>query len=140
MDVLGVDQSPTAIARAREKADERGLAAEFEIGDVLELGRFGRQFATVIDSGVFHVFDDADRARYVGSLASIMEPAGVVHLLCFSDQVPGEAGPRRVSQAELREAFADGWSVNRIEPAHFEVQDWVMERPHGWLAHIVRTW
>jgi cyclopropane fatty-acyl-phospholipid synthase-like methyltransferase len=139
MDVIGVDLSPTAIALARQKADERGVAVEFEIADVLDLGRSGRRFATVIDSGVFHVFDDADRARYVASLASITEPAGVVHLLCFSDQVHGEAGPRRVSKAELREAFADGWSVERIEPAHFDVREWVMERPHAWLARIVRS-
>lgn len=139
MEVLGVDLSPTAIERARSKAEERGLTAEFVVGDVLRLDALGRRFATVIDSGVFHVFDDADRQRYVASLASVVEPGGVLHLLCFSDKVPGTVGPRRVSQAELCAAFADGWDVERIEDAHFEVRaDWVLERPHAWLARILR--
>ena len=86
------------------------------------------------------MFDDPDRARYVASLASVVEPGGVVHLLAFSDKVPGDAGPRRVSQAEIRDAFADGWDVERIDDASFEVRpDWVVPRPHAWLSRIVRT-
>jgi SAM-dependent methyltransferase len=139
LEVLGVDLSPVAIDRARQKAKRRGVMAEFAVGDVLRLQELDRRFATVIDSAVFHVFDDADRARYVTSLASVVEPGGVVHLLCFSDKVPGDAGPRRVSQAELRDAFADGWDVERIDDAYFEVRpDWVVQRPHAWLARIVR--
>lgn len=138
--VLGVDLSPVAIDRARQKAELRGVMAEFAVGDVLRLQGLDRRFATVIDSAVFHVFDDPDRARYVASLASIVEPDGVLHLLVFSDQVPGESGPRRVSQAEIRDAFADGWEVERIDDAFIEVRpDWEIQRPHAWLARIVRT-
>ena len=140
LEVLGVDLSPIAIERARQKAERRGVAAEFAVGDVLRLRDLGRTFATVIDSAVFHVFDDPDRARYVASLANVVQPGGIVHLLAFSDQVPGSAGPRRVSQAEIREAFADGWEVQRIDDAFVEVRpDWELQRPHAWLARIART-
>jgi SAM-dependent methyltransferase len=139
-DVLGVDLSPIAIDRARQKAERRGVMAEFAVGDVLRLQDLGRRFATVIDSAVFHVFDDPDRARYVASLASVVEPGGILHLLVFSDRVPGTAGPRRVSQAEIRDAFADGWQVERIDDAYIEVRpDWELQRPHAWLARIVRA-
>jgi SAM-dependent methyltransferase len=139
LDVVGVDLSPAAIARAREKARVRGLAADFLVGDVLALDRLGRRFASVIDSGTFHVFDDADRARYVSSLASVLEPGGTLHLLCFSERTPGTQGPRRVTQADLRAAFASGWEVERIEAARFEVSDWwIREPPHAWLAKIIR--
>jgi hypothetical protein len=88
---------------------------------------------------VFHVFDDDDRARYVMSLASAIEDGGVVHLLCFSERTPGTYGPRRVTQAELRTAFADGWDVERIDEARFDVRpDFSAERPYAWLARIVR--
>jgi len=111
LQVAGVDVAPNAIAKARVKAAERGLSVEFLVGDVLNLGHVtgttGKpRFATVIDSGCFHVFDDAERAHYVQSLASVVRPGGIAHLLCFSDQVPGTLGPRRVSRAELRSAFA----------------------------------
>ena len=90
LDVLGIDISPAAVRLARAKAAQRGLDATFEVGDVLALDRLGRTFATVIDSGVFHIFDDADRARYVMSLGAVVDPGGVVHLLCFSEHTPGD--------------------------------------------------
>ena len=139
MQVLGIDVAPTAIRRARVKAIERGLDAEFVVGDVLELARLGRTFATVIDSGVFHTFDDRDRPRYVTSLAAATRPGGVLHLCCFSEHTPGSWGPRRVTQAELRAAFADGWQVERITAAQFEVLPGIAaEAPRAWLARIVR--
>jgi SAM-dependent methyltransferase len=139
LEVVGVDVAPTAIGRARQKAAERKLSAEFEVGDVLALDQLGRRFATVIDSGVLHTFDDTGRPRYVASLASVLDPGGVLHLLCFSEHTPGDWGPRRVTQAELRAAFAIGWNVERIEAARFEVREGFEEEPHAWLARIVRA-
>jgi SAM-dependent methyltransferase len=138
-EVLGVDVAPTAIARAREKAETRGLGAEFLVHDVLDLAALGRQFATVIDSGVFHTFSDEDRPRYVDSLASVTADESVLHLLCFSDQVPGQVGPRRVSQTEIRQAFRDRWEVVQIQGSQFDVASDFPLRPHAWLARIVRV-
>jgi len=138
-EVVGVDVAATALATARGKADERGVTVDFRNADALELSSLERTFATVIDSGVFHTFDDEQRRRYVASLAAAVGPGGVVHVLCFSELTPGLVGPRRVTQGELREAFDDGWIVERIEPARFEVRDgFPGGRPHAWLASIVR--
>jgi SAM-dependent methyltransferase len=138
-DATGVDISPRAIERARAKAAERGLPARFEVANVLRLGQLGMTFDTVIDSGVFHVFDD-DRARYVTSLAAALRPGGHCYLICFSDRQPGGWGPRRVSQDELRAAFGDGWSVTSIEADNFEVNPG-MPAPtvQAWLATIQHT-
>jgi len=118
-DALGVDAAPTAIAKARGKAAERGSAARFEVADVLDLG-LGLTFDTVVDSGVFHVFDDQDRIRYVASLASVMRPGATCYLLCFSDRQPGTIGPRRISAAEISAAFRDGWDIRSIEADDYE--------------------
>lgn len=138
-EVLGVDVAPTAIVRARDKAQTRGLSGEFLVHDVLDLGLLGREFATVIDSGVFHTFSDEDRPRYVDSLGSVTADGSVLHMLCFSDQVPGQIGPRRVSQAEIREAFGDGWEVERITGSQFDVARDFPLRPHAWLARMRRV-
>ena len=138
-DATGVDISPRAIARARAKAADRSLQARFEVADVLALDRLGMTFDTVIDSGVFHVFDDQDRARYVTSLASVLRPGGHCYLACFSDRQPGEWGPRRVSQDELRAAFSDGWSVSSIEADTFEINPGLPSPTvQAWLAAIER--
>ena len=139
-DVVGVDVSPRAIDRARRKAGERGIAVRFEVADALRLGELGLTFDTVIDSGLFHVFDDADRARYVTSLASVLPSGGTCYLMCFSDRQPGTMGPRRVSQEELRAAFSDGWAVASIVAEAFEVNPGLgTPTVQAWLATIRRT-
>jgi SAM-dependent methyltransferase len=139
-DATGVDISPRAIARARAKAAERDRPARFEVADVLNLGQLGLTFDTVIDSGVFHVFDDTDRAGYVTSLASVLRPGGHGYVVCFSDRQPGEWGPRRVTKDELRAAFSDGWSVVSIEAETFEVNPGMpVPDVQAWLATIQRA-
>jgi SAM-dependent methyltransferase len=144
-DATGVDISPRAIARAREKAAGRGLTARFEVADALRLGQLGITFDVLIDSGVFHVFDDADRERYVASLAAVLAPGGHCYLMCFSDRQPGTVGPRRVRQDELRAAFSDGWEITSIEADTFEVNPGIEFSPgtpaagaQAWLASLVR--
>jgi SAM-dependent methyltransferase len=136
----GIDLSARAIALAWAKAAGQGLGARFETGDVLRLGDLGLTFDTVIDSGVFHVFSDEDRVRYVASLAAALRPGGHCYLMCFSDRQPGDAGPRRVSQGELRAAFGDGWAVTSIEAEAFEVNRSVFDftSAQAWLAVIER--
>jgi cyclopropane fatty-acyl-phospholipid synthase-like methyltransferase len=139
-DAVGVDVSPRAIEQARRKAAERGLTVRFEAADALSLGQLGLAFDTVIDSGLFHVFDDADRARYVTSLASVLPPGGTCYLMCFSDRQPGGLGPRRVRQEELRAAFSDGWAVTSIVADDFELNLGLgTPTAQAWLATIRRT-
>jgi SAM-dependent methyltransferase len=116
----GVDSSPTAIRIARTKAAERGLRPEFQVADALRLETLGRRFDTVLDCGLFHVFDDDDRRRYVDSLGTVLNPGGRYLLLCFSDSEPRGGGPRRVSELEIRQSFRSGWTIERLRPARFE--------------------
>ena len=120
-DALGIDLSPLAIERAREKAATQGSKVRFEVADALNLADLGLTYDTIIDSGLFHVFDDVDRARYVESLASVLRPGGICHLMCFSDRQPGTVGPRRVSEDELRAAFGEGWAVVSVVADTFDL-------------------
>lgn len=136
-EAVGVDWVPRAIEFARTKAQERRLAVRFEVWDALELPELGERFDTVLDCGLFHIFSDDDRPRFVESLAGALSSGGRYHMLCFSDRQPGDWGPRRVSEAEIRNCFADGWHVDSIEPAHIAVTI----DPGGvqaWLASITR--
>jgi SAM-dependent methyltransferase len=137
LDATGIDGSPTAIGLARRKAAERGIDVRFLVGDALDLASLGEVFDTVIDSGLFHVFDDDDRARYVDSLRAATTPGGRVYVLCFSDRFPPGFGPRRVSQEEIRASFSDGWTVEAIEAVGFEV-NFSPEPIPAWLATIQR--
>jgi cyclopropane fatty-acyl-phospholipid synthase-like methyltransferase len=113
--------------------------------DAVAVGEIPEQFDAVTDCGLFHTFDDAGRKAYVGALGRLLETGSRVFLLCFADAEPGTHGPRRISERELREAFAVGWEVEKIEPARFEVVHGIPGAEFGpggaqaWFAVIRRA-
>jgi SAM-dependent methyltransferase len=142
--VTGIDFVEEAIRRARRKAAQRGLPVEFLVKDATALGDWGERFASAIDCGLFHVFSDEDRPRYVQGLARVLEPGGRLFLMCFSDKEPGAEGPRRVSRQDLYDAFADGWEAESVQPCQIEVNPEFTEikfsegGPKAWFAVIRR--
>ncbi len=75
LDATGVDTAVPAITIARAKANERELKAPFLIRDALELAALGESFDSVLDCGLFHVFENAERPRFVDALRATMAPA-----------------------------------------------------------------
>jgi hypothetical protein len=77
--------------------------------------------------------------------AADVRPGGRLFLLCFSDQEPGAQGPRRVSAKEIRDAFAEEWAVESIEPTRFEVRpdlkDFTFSEggPKAWFVVVKRV-
>lgn len=136
---VGIDLSRRAIAHASAKAVSRGLPARFAVGDALQLPLPDKSVDVVIDSGVFHSFDDNGRALYVQSLQRVLRTGGTCYLMCFSDRQPGDWGPRRVRADELHEAFARGWHVE-VEPATFSVNPIEgVAIVQAWLATLRRV-
>ena len=117
----GIDFLNEPIQRAKRKAAERGLSATFLVKDVLTLKDWSERFDNVIDCGLFHVFSDEDRMKYVAGLTTVLKPGGRLFLCCFSDEEPGTQGPRRITQKELHDAFAQGWAIESIQSTRFEV-------------------
>lgn len=151
--VVGADAAPAAIERARARADDAGVPVELVAVDALDpdaLRALG-QFATVLDSALFHIFDAADRVRYVDALRGVVAPGGQVVLLALSDEGPG-FGPE-IGEDTIREAFAvPGWSLETLDRSTYrgkvthEAQAEGMARPIGdlvdlpaWLARVRRT-
>jgi 2-polyprenyl-3-methyl-5-hydroxy-6-metoxy-1,4-benzoquinol methylase len=137
LEVLGVDAAPTAIERATAKAASRKLAAQFRLGDALRLETLGRTFATVLDIGLFHTFDDEYRAVYVESLASVVRPGGRAFVECFSDSEPDWGGPRRVRAEEIPTAFAARFEILEVRPTKFETVP-PHDPAHAWLVSLRR--
>jgi SAM-dependent methyltransferase len=138
LSVLGVDVAETALTIARAKADERGIEIEFAAADAFQLERLRRRFETVLDSGLFHTFEGDERPRYVASLASVTQPDGTLHVLCFSDDGP-DTGPHPIGQEEVRAAFdpSNGWRVARLDPDRIRTRHHYEGVP-AWLATIKR--
>ncbi|HEX3813912.1 MAG TPA: phosphotransferase [Mycobacteriales bacterium] len=78
---FGWDPLPDQGSRLRKFAaaygDEISPAELLDlVADALDLGRLGQSFDSVVDCGLFHTFDDAERVRYVAGLASVVASGG----------------------------------------------------------------
>lgn len=137
--VVGVDAVEAAVQAARLKAVARGLEAEFLVHDALALEGLGRRFVTVVDSGLFHTFDDRERGRFVKSLAAALTLGGHYYVLCFSERELRDGGPRRVTQAELRVTFDHPpFRMLSIDAAKMAT-NLDGEGCHAWLARVERV-
>jgi SAM-dependent methyltransferase len=141
--VTGIDFVDEAIRRARAKAAERGLTAKFLIKDAMTLGEWGERFASVIDSGLFHIYAGDERRCYVQGLMNVVQPGGRLFLFTFTEEAP-EGG---VSRQQLYEIFADGWDVESVELVRGEMSPAFTAEfpdafpeggPKGWFAIIRR--
>jgi len=137
LEATGIDLSPRAIRLARLKASQRNLAARFLVASALEMESAGAQYDTILDCGLFHVFDDRDRKGFVRNLHAVSVPGGRYFMLCFSDLQPGDWGPRRVSRAEIESSFADGWVIESIEACRIEITI-DPDGARAWLVAVTR--
>lgn len=142
--VTGIDFLPQPIIEAKRKAQDRGVDATFLNLDALHLNDLPEAFDSAIDCGLFHVFSDEDRAKYVASLANVIKSGGRLFLACFSDKEPPGDGPRRVSQHEFDDAFSSGWQVESIRETRFEVRPDLPDLhfseggPYAWFCVVRR--
>lgn len=138
LDATGVDLASNALRVAEAKARDRGLPARFMLHDARRLADLHERFDTVLDCGLFHIFDGDDRAAYVGGLRSVLPVGGRCFILAFSDRQPGEWGHvHRLTRGEIEAAFADGWRIDSIEPATLDITT----DPAGiqaWLVALTR--
>ncbi|GIF02483.1 class I SAM-dependent methyltransferase [Actinoplanes siamensis] len=97
--VTGVDISPVAIERARQKA--AGLTARFEVQDATRINLPNAPFDTIFDSGLLHnLHRDGGLDDYLAHLPTLAEPGTLLYVLAVS----AAAGP--------------GWTITRDTLLH----------------------
>ena len=111
--------------------------ARFEVGDAMSLPP--ASYDAIVDSALFHIFDAADRTRYVRSLHDACRPGGLVHVLALSDEGP-QFGPE-VSESDIRSAFGDGWELEALDITVYrgvigESQAETFDQPVGSLVDL----
>jgi len=99
---------PEPISIAKQKATERGLTVMFLVMDALTLKDLQEDFDAVIG--------------WVMLVPWLRCSSRADGCTCFSDDEPGTQGPRRVSENEIRDTFAQGWVIESIERSRYEVR------------------
>jgi SAM-dependent methyltransferase len=131
----GIDSGRSAIHRAKDKAAHRRLQAVFQVGDPLQSSNWGVHVDNILDCGLFHTLADGERAQFENAMRQSLRPHGHFFLLCYSDHQPGNVGPRRITQKEIHQTFANKWHVNYIYPTRMRSAS----HPRGakaWLASL----
>lgn len=137
--VHAIDFVSAVIERARDhyRVESGRLRIVFEVADALELGRLGRTFDCVLDSGMFHLLSDQQRLAYERSLRSATASGSVVHMLCFSEDETRTGGPRRIRLDDVSAAFGASWEIRSARAAEYRAK--AFESPaRAWAIELVR--
>jgi SAM-dependent methyltransferase len=154
--VTGVDISPVAVARARERAAQLAIAAEFAVGDALDLSAYHARFGTVVDCGLFHSLTADTRPLFTRQLHAVCRPGGRVHVLANGQEgqqaVMGRLGVQALermrrllaplTQEQFLDAFAEGWTVVSVRDVPLMAQFPGEPEPKAipaWLGTFVRV-
>ncbi|MFD2474075.1 class I SAM-dependent methyltransferase [Amycolatopsis silviterrae] len=116
--VTGLDGAPTALARAREAAEKRGLDVTFAQADATRLDGYEGRFDAVLDSALYHCLDEEQRHAYVAALGRATKSGAQLNVFCFSDAVPENFPvPYRITEQNLRDTVGGDWTIDVIEQA-----------------------
>jgi len=139
---VGLDQSPTAVALAREEAAKRGLAnATFDVADISAFTGYDGRFGTIVDSTLFHSMPVELRDGYQQSIARAAAPGASYFVLVFArGSMPSDGPANPVTEDELREVVSKYWVVDEIRPAriHANVPKDFLDRFEGFACADIR--
>jgi ubiquinone/menaquinone biosynthesis C-methylase UbiE len=110
--VTGLDPDDLALARARRKAQRRGLTVRLDLGYADELPYPDASQDRVLSSLMFHHLDDDGKAGALAEARRVLRPGGELHLLDFTD------GQHRKLPERIREQ-ADDRIPERLRAAGF---------------------
>jgi cyclopropane fatty-acyl-phospholipid synthase-like methyltransferase len=114
--VTGIDVSRRAIALARRRAKQAGVAGDFRAGDVSRLDRLcdAGAFNLALDIGCFHSLSADGRRAYARGLRACVARGGVYLLYAFCPRrTPARASG--VLPDEVGSLFADGFLVQNVK-------------------------
>ena len=136
--VTGIDSSQTAIAKAIEKASDRNLVENvtFLKYNLFDLYNLGRTFNTIIDSGVFNLFDANSKVEYQYIMKRILNPKGKLIILSFNNLDPAKENlPKKTKEEDFFKLFKYGWNVKKVQVDVFE-HNYETKCAPAWLAII----
>ena len=115
-EVVGIDYVPSAIARARRRAEQAGVKADLRVGDVTRLDALldDRRFDLILDVGCYHGLSEVGRERYAEAVARAAALAATFLLFGFRS-IPASwrlIGAPGTGTADVGQRFARWFTVD----------------------------
>jgi SAM-dependent methyltransferase len=119
-EVTAVDASPTAIERARTRAEDAGALLRIVLADVYEFGETAGQFDLVFDVGFYHVARRTELSRLLDLLWRITRPGSLYLTLAGAADESAEGGPPQVSEDQIHNELGRIFECVQLRPFRFE--------------------
>ena len=115
--VTGIDNVPTALARAEERISEVGVSMQVLLGDITAgLGSVvGQDYRLIIDTGTFHGLTPEQRLAMGREVSAIAMEEATLILDCFAPRRRGPL-PRGCTRDDVAAAFPD-WRITDVVDA-----------------------
>jgi SAM-dependent methyltransferase len=140
-DVTAVDFAPSAIAKARQKADEAGVNVNFAVDDLTGLETVRGSFDLLVDYGTLDDLGARQRDAYVREVTPLARPGARYLLWCFEWHLRTHErilttllpfGQLALAPGEAHNRFAQHFEVDRIAG-----EDGLSGWPRGWAAYLM---
>ncbi|MFB5631608.1 MAG: class I SAM-dependent methyltransferase [Nitrosopumilaceae archaeon] len=131
-DVTGSDISEIAIENAKKLSKE----INFLTDDILNSKLPANAFDYVFDRGIFHLFNNFQRPKFVKQIKRILDKDGIYFLKCMSieqEEFPDGNGPNRLSKQEIIDIFRNEFEIEKIKPTVFEAINFD-SNPKAWFV------
>ena len=131
-DVTGSDISGITIENVKKLSKE----INFLTDDILNSKLPANAFDFVFDRGIFHLFDDFQRPRFVEQIKRILDNDGIYFLKCMSieqEEFPDGKGPNRLSKQEIIDTFRNDFDIEKIKTTVFEAINFD-SNPKAWFV------
>lgn len=141
-DVTGVDFARPAIQKAKQRAAEAGVTAEFVVDDLTDLREVEGPFDFIVDSGTMDDLASKDRDLYVQNLLALTRP-GSQYLLWTFEWPPRwwerllmrfSVGGLALEPGEAQRRFGQHFEIERIAGrSEVDYSHW----PPGFAAYLM---
>jgi methyl halide transferase len=129
-DVTAVDNSPTALERARTRAEQCDALLRLVLDDVFEFFPTAGTFDVVYEAGFYHFIRRTHLSRYMDMLWHLTRPGSLYLSLAGSDEEHIEGGPPSVSRDDIHNELGRLFEVVEVRPFRFESP----QRPEGYAG------
>ncbi|MCP3872240.1 MAG: class I SAM-dependent methyltransferase [Desulfobacteraceae bacterium] len=121
-DVTGIDFSPLAIDKAKEKSQKEKIKITFSVVDFLKDKLDESDFGFIFDRGCFHSFESKDdRNTFAKNACEHLKKGGLWYsLLGNADDEPREDGPPTRSAMDIVEAIEPYFEIVSLMSGMFD--------------------
>ncbi|HLN32322.1 MAG TPA: methyltransferase domain-containing protein [Gemmataceae bacterium] len=137
-EVTGIDLSPVAIERARQRSSQLGVAVRWIAADLLDLPDLGEPFPFFFDRGCYHVVRRIDVSRFLVTLSRLTKPGSLGLVLTGNAREPHDPGPPVVEERELREELGQFFEIVGLQEFRFDQVEKDGMRFLGWSCFLRR--